>query len=252
MTDTFTVDVNDAGVLLALENGAKRMRYAIANAERATILKVQAAERQAVRSGMFQLRKKEFIEREAAIISPFPKADTLFTRVRVGDKPRLLLSKFEAGAQRTGFVGRNVAVPIIGAARPTRQSGIAPNLTFSAMKLREFQGGKKLRRKARGRHVRDFTTFREYGRLLFPESSPKSQWKGASRTYLVPGVGVFQRTGPGSTRLVWAFRPSVRIPATLGFVKRARVIAEREFPKDLRAQVIETLRYQIARGSGLA
>lgn len=249
-----TVDVQAAEALRVLHNADRRIGYAIVNALNATAKEIQAAERENVRRRM-NVRKPEFIAREVAKLDRFGIARVSTGRyqveIYVGQKPRLLLSKLEEGGERTGFVGRNVAIPLTGGARRTKRSGIDPALTFSAMKLREYRGGKKLTRKARGRHVREFTPFAEYGRLgghvLSPDTHAKgSYWKGAAHTYLIPGVGVAQRVGPGKTRLIWSFRHSVRLPAQLHFIETAKRIAPR-FEQHLKAQVADAFNHVLGK-----
>jgi len=231
---TITVDPSEA--ILMLRNGEKKLRYAFVNSLNKTAKDIQR-EQQANVERTFTVRKTEFIRREAAIISfASVSKGILEASVRVGDKPRLLLSRFEKGASRGGFVGKQVAVPVTGGARPTKRSSIPKEFTFSAMALKAYRGNKRLTRKARGRHVRDYGVFGQYGRLALPEPGNRVQWRGRNRTYLVPSVGVFQRTGPKSSRLLWAFRPSVQLLPRLRFIVTGTVVAHRSFQRHMEAE----------------
>ncbi len=240
-----TVDIDAAEALRVLGNGERRIGFALVNSLNATVHDVQKDERDHVRS-IFSIRKPDFILREAAVIEfASMKRGVLEAKVSAGNqnnpKQRLLLPRFEEGGPRTGFVGRNVAIPLTGGARPTKDSPIDPALTFSAMKLQEFRGGKRITRRMRGRHTRGYGVFGEYGRLAPPITNygGTSTWKGANRTYLIPGVGVYQRTGPRTSRLIWSFRPSVQLPRELRFVEIGRAVAEIQFAKHLRDQIYE-------------
>ena len=231
------VNVDAANALLMLRNGEKRIRYAIVNATNRTAKGVQIKQREnAART--FTIRKTEFIRREVAKIDFASVSKGIYeARVYVGQKRRLLLSEFEKGGTRRGFVGKNVAVPVLGGARPTKQSEIPAQFRFSQMRLKAYRGNRKLTRKARGRHVRDYGVFGEYGRLALPERGNRVQWKGKNRTYLVPGVGVFQRTGPGQSRLLWHFQPSVRLLPQLRFIVTGTDVARSLFDRYLAQEV---------------
>jgi len=232
------VDVVGAGILEQTLS-PKQIAYATVNALNATAKDVQAKQRENV-ARTFTVRKPEFIRREAAIIdfASLAKGRTEAV-IRVGEKPRLLLSRFEKGGARTGFVGKNVAVPLVGGARPTKQSEIPAAFRFAGMNLRAYRGGKLLKRKARGKHVRTVGMFGEFGRLAPPERGTGVQWRGRNRTYLVPGVGVFQRTGPNSSRLLWAFRPSVQLLPQLHFVATGEPVAIANYQRLLKREIEE-------------
>lgn len=237
MSFAITVSIDATRPLEMLSNSDRKIGYALVNALNATAKDIQAKQRANVRE-RFTVRREQFIMREAAKID-FAKFSTarFQASVSVGQKPRLLLSEFEKGGTRRGFVGKNVAVPLVGGARPSKEAEIPRAFTFAGMRLKAYRGKKRLTRKARGRHVRDFGVFGEFGRLALPEAGNRVQWRGANRTYLVPGVGVFQRTGPESTRLLWAFRPSVRLLPKLQFIVTGTDVARRSFDRHLARQV---------------
>lgn len=54
--------------------------------------------------------------------------------------------------------------------------------------------------------------------------------EGAQRTFLIPGVGVFQRTARRAPSLIYAFVRAPRIRPRLDFVQIARRTFAREWP----------------------
>lgn len=244
------IDVQAADALRILHNGERRIGYALVNALNNTAKDIQREQRANV-SRLFTVRKKEFIMREAAYISFANLTKGVFqASVSVGNqkspKARLLLPQFETGGQRKGFVGKTVAVPLVGGARPSKESEIPQAFRFAGMGLQAFRGGKKLTRKMRGNHKRGYGVFGEYGRLALPDAGNKVTWRGKSRTYLVPHVGVFQRTGPGQTRMLWAFHPSVKLLPVLHFIVNATAIARTAFPRYLKREVDEAFAHALA------
>ena len=269
------VDVRAADVLRGLGLAEKRVEYAVVNAVNKTIKLAQSEERLAVRAG-FTVRKPEFMLRQAAVIrgraggSGFASVkDRRFeARMQVGEKPRLLLSKFEEGGRRTPFKGKHVAVPIPGGpARPSERQSVPEAFTFKGMAF------VKSKRAGRGRMVKGKTAAHQAGQRAgtrrgasragsadtrFRSSrtrAGKTQWKGARRTFILdhtrnaPYGGVFQRVGPGrdDIRLVWSFAAALDIRPTLKFVERARKVSARAFPPALLAEISATIKFAFGR-----
>jgi len=192
-----SVRVDAAAALFMLKQGEKRIPYLIADTINATAKKVQEAE---VRHGqsIFTLRNKaEFIRRQLAIIKPFasPSEARYFAIISVGQKQGLLLPRFEAGGVREPVKGKNVAIPVIGGARPTQTEQIPESFFFSSLRFRR-SGGK------RGGSV-----------------------QGLLGTYIVPAIGVFQRVaGQPRGKLIYAFKHSVKLKPELRFVQTARSV----------------------------
>lgn len=220
------VKVDTSNLILRLEKGQRRLAYTVANALNKTAKEIQAAERDRV-SGSFTVRKPEFILREAAIIKPFASATQgrAFVEIAVGQKSRLLLSTFEAGGDRPAFKGKNVAIPLTGeAARPSFQQPVEPALRFTALRF------KLARRGSRGRGV------------------ARSQVRrGELGTYLVPGVGVFQRHG-GESHLIYSFQSDVKLKPRLDFISTAQRITAERFEENLQAETISTIAHAGGRG----
>src|SRR4029077_17327319 len=84
-------------------------------------------------------------------------------------------------------------------------------------------------------------------------SSGKVQWKGTQRTFLLTETaksrlgGVFQRVGPGrdDIRMVYSFKPAMRLKRRLRFVDTGRQIADRYFQARLQHYVNEALAYNL-------
>lgn len=248
------LQVDTTQLLLRLHNGEKRLAYAVVNAINQTARRIQEAERDRVRRE-FVVRRVDFMMREAAVIKPFASVKDArpFAEVAVGDKQRLLLSKFEKGAERTPMTpgAKSVAVPLLGRpARPSIAGPVPPAFTFAGMHLVAYYHGKRLTKRRRAGR-RDVGLFGEYGRLALPqpEASGSVQWKGANRTFLLPVTAraplgaVFQRIGPGrgDIREVWSFRRGLRLDARLQFVLTARRIADEWFAEEVQRETIAAL-----------
>ena len=205
---------------------AKNLAYATVNAVNKTALQVQQQAQQNVKS-RFTLRKPDFILRQAAIIKPFASVgqNRAYAEIQVGQKERLLLSDFEKGGQRAPFIGKNVAVPITGSpARPGFSSPVVGNLRITALGLqpslsaaqrqqrRSIKGGTAAQTRAMRK---DFTKAAGAGQV----------WKGKERTYMIPNLGVFQRTGPSKrdTTMLYKFVPRPQLKPTLGFLAMAQL-----------------------------
>lgn len=269
----FTVDIRGSEVLLALRNGAKRQTYAIANAINTTLLAIQVSVPAHLQRKGFVIRKRSFFfgrgGQHGGVANKINKndfANSKLNRLRgrvwveassVSSQRRLILPLFETGGTRQPMTSgaKHVAVPILGRpARPSIAQGVPPEFTFAALRLQAYSGGKKLRRKARGGHVRDVSTFGEYGRLRLPDQDSALQWKGRQRTFLLPKLkdgrpgGVFQRFGRGKdgVRLLYAFILPPQLDARLGYVQNAQAVADRVFVPALMAEVRKTLEFHHA------
>ena len=233
----------------------KRILFSVVAAINATAKRVQQAEHDRVRS-QFIVRKPAFFFGSAgrpggvaAKLGPSPDiaSGRLYREIFVGEAGSkagpLLLAEFEKGGTRKPFVGKKVAVPITGGpARPTPQSSVPKAYTFAGLKFRKFKRGTLQRRKRRGKTVNE-SVFGEFGRLSRVAGAAAEsgvQWKGEQSTYLIPGVGVFQRTGEGS-RPVWAFLPPFPIDKRLEFVSTAERVAPPWFREELERETVEAL-----------
>jgi hypothetical protein len=217
------LQVDAAPLVLRLQNGQRRLAYAVVNAINNTAKRIQDAERHRV-DEEFTVRKKDFIRREAAIIKPFAsvRQARAFAEIAVGQKPRLLLSAFERGAERKPFTtgARRVAEPVIGGpARPQFSAQVTPELRV--------------------------------GRLRFDRTKTGRRRAGVTKTstYLVPKVGIFQRISKETTRIVYFFSKGKKVEPRLHFVETAEKEAQRWFGEEMQREVVNAIAR--ARGRGL-
>jgi hypothetical protein len=70
-----------------------------------------------------------------------------------------------------------------------------------------------------------------------------------TKTYLVPEVGIFQRVGPGATRLVYAFTRGKKLEPRLRFVATAKKESDRWFREEMEKEVLGAIAR--AKGRGL-
>jgi hypothetical protein len=214
----FDVQIDPSALTARTLREAKNLVYSTSQALNAVAKDVQTAERVHL-DRTYHLRKAGFMYRLIKIFQ-FSNArqGIPFVEIGVDAKTRVLLGIFETGGERQPFKGKHVAVPITGGeARPSEMSTIPAEFTFQQMKFKK--------------HV---------------TATGKTQWKGENGTFLIPNVGVFQRTAhlsktsrrgnraktPGSgnrqrsrmvTLLYKLMAPSAitRLPANLQFVSIA-------------------------------
>lgn len=227
MAFRFDVKIDPSALKTRTLQEAKNLAYSTSQALNATAKDAQTAER-VLMDRTFKLRRAGFMYRLVKIFQ-FSNArqGIPFVEMGIDQKPRVLLGTFEGGGPREPMVGKNVAVPITGQpARPSPYSSVPARFTFQGMKFEKH------------------TT-----------ADGKEQWKGENGTFLIPGVGVFQRTGkkqkqPGRARrhfvgtggrVLWDSRvvkllyklmaPGQirRLPASLHFVDTVRKTAEQKF-----------------------
>lgn len=218
----------------------KNLAFAAVNAINKTAKDLQLAEQQNVRS-KFTVRKSEFMMRQAAVIKPFASVSQSrpFAEVAVGQKDRLLLSTFERGGTKTPFVGKNVAVPITGSpARPGFSAPVAGNLMITALGMKpELSAVAKLQRRSLKGGTRKETASM---RKDFTRAAAFEQpWQGRERTYLIPGIGIFQRNGKEkkATTLLYKFVPRPQLKPTLGFVALADTDGQRMLNLNMEAAI---------------
>lgn len=217
------LQIDSAELVLRLRNGERRLAYAVVNAVNNTAKRIQDAERDRVER-VFTVRKKDFMRREAAVIKPFAnvRQGRPLAEIAVGQKPRLLLSAFERGAEREPFTpaARSVAEPVVGGpARPQFAAQVNPELRM--------------------------------GKLRFDRTKTGRRRAGVTKTstYLVPKVGIFQRVGKEVTRAVYLFTRGKKIKPRLEFVETAEKEGQKWFSEEMEREVINAIAR--AQGSGL-
>ncbi len=216
------LQIDSASLVLRLQGGQRRLAYATVNAINNTAKRIQAAERRRVEDE-FTIRKKQFILRQAAVIKPFAnvKQGRPYAEIGVGDKPRLLLSAFERGAERKPSTqgARRVAEPVVGGpARPRFSQPVPPELRVKRLRFDRTKTGKR--------------------RVGVTQT----------KTYLVPRVGIFQRTGPDSSRLVYFFSRGKKLKPRLKFVATAKKESDRWFREEMEKEVVKAIAWSRGRG----
>lgn len=202
---SLTVDSSAAEVVKFFNDDSRRVR-AIANAVNNLAKEIQQAEIRHLHQ-TFHVRgeRKTFMDRQAAIISPFASAKRgdLWARIRVGQKDRLLLSKYEVGGTHEPVRGPGIAIPKIGTARATIAANITPDLLYKTLGLR-----------ARGKIA-----------------------VGRNGTFAIENVGVFQRGKGEPLKKLYTFRPSSRLAPTLRFTASALAVVQQRWEPLLNAEI---------------
>lgn len=211
------IDIDTSGLQRKLAKiSGKQLAYAATNAINDSAKRLQI-ELQADVRAQFTVRS-EFIIRQAAVISPFasvgqqrPYADIGVAIGKVKPK-RLFLAQYEKGGPRAEVAGSsNAAAPVVGGpARPSKRSKVPAAYRYKALALRRARGTRK----------------------------------GRARTFAIPDVGVFQRTGPGKAdiRPVYTFERDQRLPDMMRF----REITQRFAPRFLREELERQIGLAIA------
>ena len=260
--------IDTAPLIGRLTNAQRELANSTVRAINNTLRHIQKAEIENV-DAEFTLRDPAFFKGTpnrpggvAARISPFASVGKgrLYGEVAIAQastiksQRRLLLSVFEQGGERKP--GKASVIPITGGpARPAFGQKVPRDYTLAGLGLRAFKKGRKELREVRGSNGRvrrkAVTLFGEFGRLDLSKATPDRQFKGRNRTFLIPGVGIYQRTGTGkrSSQKVYSIRSGVRLTARLGWTRVARATADRWFKEELQIQTIKAL--QRSRGKGL-
>lgn len=214
--------IDSTSLILRMKNGQKRLAYAAVNAINHTAKRIQKAERERVERE-FTVRKSEFMRRQAAVIKPFAsvKQGRAFAEIAVGQKPRLLLSQYERGAVREPVTpgASFVAEPVIGGpARPSFADPVPAELRMKRLRFDPMKSGK--RRKA----------------------------VTESKTYLIPGLGIFQRR-QGESRMVYIFTRGKRLKPRLRWQRTAQAVSDKWFREEFEREVVKAVAH--SRGGGL-
>lgn len=153
----------------------KRLAYSTANALNSTAKDIQLEER-AELDRRFVIRKNRFmyslikISRFARVTdnAAGTRIQSLYAEVEIdSSKTRVLLQEFQEGGYKDPSFGKHIAVPVTGsAARPSFSDPVTAALMISRLNFQSH------------------TT-----------ATGKIQWEGERRTYIVPDVGIFQRSG---------------------------------------------------------
>jgi hypothetical protein len=222
------VDISQAIALTELI--LRKVPYATNNALTRTAKELLIVERDDLKTE-FQIRK-QFILNRVQIVK-YSTANSLWTRVAINRNVQggeLLLTMFEAGGEKIPQLGPELAVPLTGAAaRPSFAQNVRPSLLYKALNMQKH------------------TT-----------ALGKIQFKGDRRTFIIPGIGIFQRgsskrrgararAGESSGRnesgatLIYSFKRGVPLRAQMHFVRTARELVNLRFPIIWREEFVKEL-----------
>ena len=230
-----TVDVTQGIALCDLI--LRKLPFATNNALTRTAQELVQVERDELKTE-FQVRKQFILNRVR--ITKYSKPGDLWTRVEIDRNVsggELLLTMFEDGGEKLPGHGSELAVPITGGpARPNFSQSVRPSLLYKALNMQKH------------------TT-----------AGGKIQYKGDRRTFVVPGIGIFQRGSSkkrigkssslgkfqgrggaelrdttGST-LIYRFKPGVPLHQRMHFVKTARQMVGTRFPLIWREEFVKEL-----------
>lgn len=250
------LDWRDSMLLSKIKGAANRLRWAVVLGTNAAIKEVQQAEYADMRKH-FIVRKPEFffgtpgmpggaagrVTMWASISQAVLYAELSVRASTFSGTRRLLLADYEEGGPREPFVGKSVAVPMLGRpARPNIAREVPPQFTFAGLAFRPYRGTHLVRRKKTSTWSGGI--FGEFGRLDLSRTSDY-QWKGRERTFILmhsarePFGGVFQRIGPGrgDIRLIYAFVRGMQLKKRLYFYEIARATAQPAFKKAMRREI---------------
>jgi len=216
------VKIDSSRLLRRLPKYPKRLAYATVNAINQTLRLIQKEERGKI-DAKFTVRKREFMLREIAKIKPFASVQQgrPYGEVAVGQKPRLFLSTFERGGTRKPSTGSTyIAAPVIGGpARPTFESTVPTEFRMKRLNFVKTKTG-KARKAAR-----------------------------ETKTYLIPNVGIFQRTSPTESRAVYFFTRSDVLRPRLRFLVTATEVTNKWFREFFQREVVKAVAH--SKGEGL-
>jgi hypothetical protein len=222
-------NVDISGALALTDLILRKVPYATNNALTRTAKELVEVEKDEL-NAEFQIRK-QFILNRVKIIK-YSRVDSLYTIVAVDKNVQggdLLLTMFEEGGEKTPDKGSEIAVPITGeAARPTFAQTVRPSLLYKALNIQKH------------------TT-----------ALGKIQYKGDRRTFVIAGVGIFQRESNRQRRarskgsvsgrnesgatMIYSFKKGVPLRAQMHFVKTARAFVSSRFSEVWREEFVKEL-----------
>ncbi len=180
---------------------AKQTSFALSVAINDTLKDAQKVQRSHQRR-VFTVRRPQFVDRSVKI-KPFATKRTLEGTMAIdppgGQQRSDIIAKFERGGQKRPRDGRHLAVPI---------------------DVKRTKAGVVTRRN----RPKGFL-FKRVGRSI----------RGERRTFIIPGVGIFQRVGRRKNsriRLLYAFKTQVRIDRRLDFITNAERVVRQMFDRN--------------------
>jgi len=235
----------------------KQILYATVNAITRAMKDAQKREQANARAKL-HLRGgagEQLIMRSVAKISQFPSAKKGIIFGEFGldqPKPRMLLTGLELGGQKTPFMGSRVAVPLTGSsARPTIEDTVPGNLRLTALQLQPplSHAQRQQRKSIKGGTRKETAALRKN---FTRAAGVNSVWKGKERTYMIPAIGVFQRSGSGTgstSRLIYKFVPRPNLRPMLGFTDLATSVGGELLARYMNEEIAKSVAHNQARGS---
>jgi len=209
----------------------RKLPYVTNNALTRTARELVELEREELESE-FTIRKP-FIPSRVRI-TKWARPGSLWTRVEIDRNVqggKLLLTMFETGGEKIPEAGSDLAVPPTGGAvRPSMSEPMTPRLLYKRLNMQRV-----------------------------PTSGGRVQYKGEQRTFVIPNVGVFQRTSSRQRiarakrgvavpkgkdedlMLLYRFRTGAQLKAQMHFLKTAREFVTRRFPQIWREELAREL-----------
>jgi hypothetical protein len=200
MAKTFQIKYSDTVLQGRGRQFQRNLAFSTAQAINKNMAEIQRRERIHI-DRTFRVRQAGFIYRLIKIFS-FASATKGVPFGEMGvdnSKQRTLLGLFEDGQEKQPAVGRNIAIPLTGeAARPDFAARVPDRMRVNRLQFvqsnRTDKAGQKI-------------------------------WIGRLGTYLLPGIGIFQRIGTGVSQLIYTFKSRAPIKPVL----KLHEIAEQVF-----------------------
>jgi len=197
----YSVDVDISQVVKLSEKVLRKLPYILNDSITEVAKLVVAAEQDQLRKD-FTIRKN-FLTGRFKILQ-YSRTSDLTAIVGIDSRVQgapLLLGFFEEGGVKEPTTGPELAIPITGeAARPSFASSVPTAMLYKNLKISiKVQG-----------HA-----------AIFP---------GLQNTYLVEGVGVFQRTGK-TTELIYAFKRSAPLRPRTHMIELAQTVIRESFAR---------------------
>ena len=221
-------EIDVSGALSTLDLILKKVPFATNNALTRTAKEVVDVERAELAKDFTE--RTQFIPKRVQILK-YSRVGDLWTRIGINRDVQgspLLLTMFEDGGAKEPELGSDIGVPITGgAARPAFSQKVTSSLLYQKLQLQPV--------------------------------GPSGQIKGLKRAFVIPGIGVFQRTnsrqrqnrakkGVAAGRgkdpdlvLLYAFEPSAPLGQRMHFVATARDYVAKRFGVIWREEFVREL-----------
>jgi hypothetical protein len=208
---SYRVDVDISQVVKLTEKVLRKMPYILNDSITETAKTVVEAEREQLRKD-FTIRKN-FLTGRFKVLQ-YSRTSDLTAIVGIDNNVQgspLLLGFFEAGGIKEPTKGPELAIPLTGgAARPAFEMGIPTALLYKNLQISM---------KVKGQTA------------IFP---------GMKKTYLVEGVGVFQRTDKQS-ELIYSFKPSAPLRPRTHMIELAQIVIRDSFARIFNKNFVEEI-----------